>query len=294
MPQVAGKKVDVHIPGPWDVDGVVEEPLTYFDFPGVLGGHSLYFNPTGTKMYVGGSDVSQLLTFSLSTPWYPSTAITTTETLDFFFFSSGVFFKEDGTRLYAVLTISGVSRVRSYTLSTPWDISTATYDSKEFTPQVNGMSGIFIDPTGGRLFLSNQQFDRVYQYDMSTAWDITTAPVTSNDFIDVGNISGDNGPGGLFFSADGLNMYFGYLPTYNPGDEALTGRVVQTEFVSTYDVTVSVVRQTKTDLDPIDTTAPVSRQPFSVTGLFIRSDGSQMFVAADGNIDGVIRYAFQP
>jgi DNA-binding beta-propeller fold protein YncE len=93
----------------------------------------IFFRPDGTKMYMVGYLTAKVYSYTLSTPWNISTA-----SYDNVFFSVnsqdtrpyGLFFKPDGTRMY-VLGYSS-KRVYSYTLSTPWNISTASYDNVFF------------------------------------------------------------------------------------------------------------------------------------------------------------------
>lgn len=79
----------------------------------------------------------------------------------------------DGTKM---LIIEG-RYIRQYTLSTPWDISTATYNSQFDTNTQTGgaiISG-WVDPSGDYVFVaSSDNTGRVYRYDMSTEWDIST------------------------------------------------------------------------------------------------------------------------
>ena len=59
-------------------------------------------------------------------------------------------------------------KVFQYTLSTPDDISTGTYDSKSFdyTTQDDNVWGFFFKPDGTTLFICGNQNDTLYQYDL--------------------------------------------------------------------------------------------------------------------------------
>lgn len=90
----------------------------------------------------------------------------------------GSYFKPDGLSCY-ILDASGggVAAVFQYTLSTAWDISTATYASKTFafTPQSNLVRGIFFRADGLKLYaVENGGSQRIFQYTLGTAWDIST------------------------------------------------------------------------------------------------------------------------
>ena len=115
-----------------------------------------------------------------------------------------LFFKSDGTKLYVIGTTS--QAIYQYSLSTAWDISTASYDSKTFSAssQSNGTSGLFIKPDGSKLYIVAYANDAVYQYSLSTAWDISTA---SYDSVSLSVSSQDSTPRDITFNDDGTVLY---------------------------------------------------------------------------------------
>jgi 6-phosphogluconolactonase (cycloisomerase 2 family) len=115
-----------------------------------------------------------------------------------------LFFKSDGTKLYVIGTTS--QAIYQYSLSTAWDISTASYDSKTFSAssQSTGTSGLFIKPDGTKLYIVAYGNDAVYQYSLSTAWDISTA---SYDSVSLSVSSQDSTPRDITFNDDGTVLY---------------------------------------------------------------------------------------
>ena len=115
-----------------------------------------------------------------------------------------IFFKTDGTVLYVIGTTN--QAIYQYSLSTAWDISTASYDSKTFSAssQSNGTSGLFIKPDGSKLYIVAYSNDAVYQYSLSTAWDISTA---SYDSVSLSVSSQDSTPRDITFNDDGTVLY---------------------------------------------------------------------------------------
>ena len=115
-----------------------------------------------------------------------------------------LFFKSDGTKLYVIGTTG--QAIYQYSLSTAWDISTASYDSKTFSAssQSNGTTGLFIKPDGSKLYIVAYSNDAVYQYSLSTAWDISTA---SYDSVSLSVSSQDNTPRDITFNDDGTVLY---------------------------------------------------------------------------------------
>jgi len=167
----------------------------------------LFFKPDGTKFYIVGNTNDTVFEYDLSSAWDISTA---SYSANSFSVNSqdatpaGVFFREDGLRMYVVGLAS--DSVYQYTLSSAWDVSTASYDSKSLsvTTQDTNPSGLFFNPDGTKVWVSGTVGDAIYQYTLSTAWDISTATYDSVSF-DVS--AQDGGPRGFFFKPDGSKMY---------------------------------------------------------------------------------------
>lgn len=167
--------------------------------------NGLAFKSDGTKMYVSGPQGNDINEYALSTAWDVSTASYTTV----FSFSGqtgspqDVFFKPDGTKLYVVC--ADTDRVFQYSLSTAWDISTASYDSVSFNvaPQDGSHTGLYFKPDGTKMYTVGYVNDRVYEYNLSTAWDISTASFSQHY-----SISAQEGIAlGLDFSYDGTKFF---------------------------------------------------------------------------------------
>jgi len=118
--------------------------------------------------------------------------------------SQEIFFKDDGTKVYVI----GVTtdKIYQYSLSTAWDISTASYDSVSFNTaaQENLPTGLFFKPDGSKFYLLGVQRQTVYQYSMSTAWDISTA---SSDAVSFSVNAEESNPRDVCFKPDGTKMY---------------------------------------------------------------------------------------
>lgn len=115
-----------------------------------------------------------------------------------------VTFSNDGTKMY----VSGqtYSDVFQYTLSTPWDVSTAVYASKSLnlTPQGGFPFGLSLSSDGTKLYSLQNGVSTVFQYTLGTAWDVSTGSY-ANKSLAIGAQSSN--PHGLCFSADGTKMY---------------------------------------------------------------------------------------
>jgi len=127
----------------------------------------LFFKNDGTKMYIIGSSGDDVNEYSLSTGWDISTAsyvqnfsVSTEETIP-----QGLFFKNDGTKMY-IIGSSG-NDVNEYSLSTGWDISTASY-SQNFSvmQQERTPTGLFFKPDGTKMYITGSDGDAVWSYDL--------------------------------------------------------------------------------------------------------------------------------
>ena len=175
--------------------------------------YSLVVNDEGTKMYLAANN-GTIYQYTMSTAWDLSTASYDSKT-----FSTatqtgsnvyGFNIDKTGTRLY--VTADGSHTIYQYTLSTAWDISTASYDSKSFS--LSGQLSWPLEPTlnadGTKLFVGCRINRRVYQYSLSTAWDISTA---SYDNISL-QVTFTSFWGSSVFSPDGTKLYVGNSSNY--------------------------------------------------------------------------------
>lgn len=119
------------LPTPWDVGSIVstvpEQTLTFAD----NNVNGVAWKPDGSQfLYIGNTSDSVHNGFSLGTNWDIDNESTVSGT-----FSvnppegtpMGLTISPDGTKMF--ISGSGTSSVRQYTLSTPWDATTATFDT---------------------------------------------------------------------------------------------------------------------------------------------------------------------
>jgi sugar lactone lactonase YvrE len=164
------------------------------------------FKTDGTSFYVSDRANDAIYQYDLSTAWDISTAsyasksfsVNSQEGASF-----AIVFKPDGTKVYVVGSINDT--VYQYSLSTAWDISTASYDSVSFSvaTEESVPRALFFNPDGDKLWVLGAS-RRTYQYSLSTAWDVSTA---SYDSVNLYTFNEDNTPQGLFFKSDGSKLY---------------------------------------------------------------------------------------
>lgn len=168
-------------------------------------GKSIFFKPDGTKMYIGGDSPSEVSEYDLSPAW----DITTSTYNNNVSYGTGnnfysIHFKSDGTQLYNLGFSSDVT-VRQYTLSTAWDITTASIVVSSILDLQGGQkNGLYIKPDGTTFYVAGGSTAGVYQYTMSTPWSMATESYASimKDISAQVTIAS-----GVFFKDDGTKMY---------------------------------------------------------------------------------------
>jgi len=177
--------------------------------------------------------------------------------------------KPDGTVLF-VLNFSD-DTIYQYSLSTPYDITTASYDSKSFavTSQDATPRGLEVKPDGTKLYIAGDTNNTVYEYDLSTAWDISTASYSSNSFSVNSQIS-STAFGAVSFKSDGTSFYA-------LGQSA---GVYQYDLSTAWDVSsASYASKTLT----------TSSQDNNMLDMEFATDGTKVFVSGNTN-DSVYQY----
>jgi hypothetical protein len=167
----------------------------------------MYVRDDGLKLYSSnGIGTSLIREYDLTSAWNSNT-VTFNKDIDVtsdFSYCTGIEFKPDGTRMFVTGGKSGIFKLISYDLSTPWDISSAT---KLHEVQTSTPGGVRLKTDGTSLFfLHSAAPDRIEEYILSTPWDITTkGPV--NKEINIFQITQDSGILGFSFIDDGKVMF---------------------------------------------------------------------------------------
>lgn len=164
----------------------------------------------GATLYVSGNTNRGVYQYSLPTlnslsgASYASKVASISQAI----FITGVQVSADGTSLYVGgYDAVGTSAVYQYTLSTPWDASTATYASKQFLPGAGFtvLDDIWLSPDGTKMFMLSSNTDTVVRLDLSTPWDLATAAVVSGQTFSVA--TQETEPYGVTFSPDMTRMF---------------------------------------------------------------------------------------
>lgn len=178
------------------------------------------FSSDGTKFFMltpGSDSVAQ---FNMSTAYDATTlshssnfSVTAQDTSPL-----GLAFSSDGTKMY--ICGSQNDSVYQYTLSTAWDLSTASYASKSFSVSgqttVGGWIDFSADGTDMYFIESNSPSSEgvtMFQYALSTAWDVSTASYASKTI----SFDGTAALGGVGFFVDTANGVWGVATPYTDG-----------------------------------------------------------------------------
>ena len=228
---------------------------------------SIAFNTDGTKMFVIGLDGDAVVEYSLSTGFDISTATYAGASEEFSvsneeLLPTGLTFNTDGTKMF-VIGLDG-DAVVEYSLSTGFDVSTATYAgvSEEFsiTSQEPSPTGMAFNSDGKKMYVIGIN-DDIFEYNLSTGFDVSTATYAGvSEAFSV--IDRETNPTGMAFNTDGTKMFV-------IGDDGLA--VVEYNLSTSFDISTAVYAGFKGEF-------LVSNEETNPTGLSFNTDGTKMFV----------------
>ena len=206
---ILNNHISIPTTGSWDISTAVYANKSVDVSSYTTRTWGLQFSPDGLNMYFCNDETNHLFQYSLSKAWDVSTGVysktfnASNQVTDS---AEGLQFSSDGTKMY--ILGQGDRKIFQYSLSTAWDISTASYTSKYFS--VSGYQdprGIFLSSDGLKLYLSDNNSSSINRYSLSTAWDITSyglAPNYSHYFLANGQESSVES---FFVATNGLNLY---------------------------------------------------------------------------------------
>ncbi len=180
-------------------------------------------------------------------------------------------FKPDGTIMYVTVrekdTTSTVDSVVQYSLTTPFDISTATKTSSTSLTNIDKPHAIHFKPDGKVMYVVDNGSLTIEQYNLTTAWDTSTL-VHDDNFT----VSDESQLRSLAFKSDGTRMY-------------ITGN--ETEVVQQFTLSTpwNVASATK---DSTESSALTSKES-NPRSIQFNSDGTIMYIGGGGS-DSIHKY----
>jgi len=226
------------------------------------------FNPSGTKMYILGSSNDTVFEYDLTTAFdittasYQRSKSVTTEDI----YPTGMAFNSDGTKMYILGNVN--DSVFQYSLSTAYDVSTASYDSVSFsvTSQDTQPYGLAFNTDGTKMFVGGNTGDDVNEYALSTGFDISTASYTQNFSV----ASQETNIRHVSFKPDGTRMYI----------VGLEDDVYEYKLTTAFDLSTASFFQT----------FAMNTEDTSTHGITFNSDGTKMFMVGQSQ-DKVFQYS---
>jgi len=220
-------------------------------------GSRLYFVNEGQFSIFGENDDGTINQYTVSTPYDITTASLSTSISSQGISPNGIAWNDDGSKLYvAVAGFLIDPRIFQYTVSTPFDIDTASLDTN-IAPQDPEPRGIAWNDDGTRLYELGREFGPIFQSTVSTPYDITSAS------LDTSISTQDSRPEGIAWNDDGSRLYE-------------VGRVSE----KIYQYTVS----TPFDISSASFSTSINTQDTAPAGIAWNDDGTRLYEAAFSNI----------
>ena len=121
---------------------------------------------------------------------------------------SGIYFSNTGSSMFIVGANSG--KVQQYTLSTPWNVNTASYSANvSILSQETDPSSLAFTKDGKYMYVLGASVDTVHEYLLSTEWNISTT--IYNRAFDIGDDL--NYPLGLYIDLSNNRIFVSGLNT---------------------------------------------------------------------------------
>ena len=237
------------------------------------------FNNDGTKMYAlkSANTNSVVIEFILSTAYDISTA-TENQTKNIYvdgsLIATQVVFNNDGTKMFIVNHENPKRTVDYYSLSTAFDVSTATFDDEfDISGQEVRANSIAFNNDGTRMIVAGAgggSQHRIHEYSLSTGFDLSST-VTHLNTEDL--ISFQSHIDGVTFNYDGTKMYTITSMAKDGDPAAAQDLMYQFKLTTPYDVSTLSLEGTYT----------VSSVSVSSREVVFSNDGSKMFIIDDDN-----------
>lgn len=256
---------------PWNIQTATTGSNQYYmgDYADPRAG---YINPDGSGYWVYDptDQNADLVYFTMGTPWDLTTSahdapilLLTGQDAN----TNGMAFKPDGTKLY----VSGGNsdQVFQYTLSTPWDITTAVYDaiSGVIASGLNGSLQFKSDGTKAYTAITSLETDFI-ELGMNSAWDITTLTEDKGYY----EIAEDTDARAVSLDSTGTTMF-----------------VLGNQTNSVYQYTLATAWKLDNTLSYDSISLDVTTQDATPTGMYVKPDGTKLYILGDAT-DAVYQY----
>lgn len=219
----------------------------------------IYFKENGTKIFYTLENNSSVYQRDLSVPWDLGSlsGATSTNLSGQGSDKAGIYFKSDGTKMYVVDRSGDIDQ---YSLSTPWNVTTASYDSKFISTNDIVPEGLFINGNGTKLYVTTRGQNRLNEYTLSIPWDLSSASfITYITTLESTRLTG------VFFSDDGHKVF---VTGWGTDTVYMYNLTTPWSLASAVYSNVSLL-VTSEDVTPID--------------IFFKADGTKMYLSGFSN-----------
>ncbi|KGL64033.1 WD40/YVTN repeat protein-like-containing domain protein [Polaribacter sp. Hel1_85] len=239
----------------------------------------LAFGDSGTKFYTVGSAGDHVIQHNLSVAY----DLSTINEIDSYFnveaqetAPQDITFNNTGSKMY--ITGDSGNDITEYSLSTNWDVSSATFNSTfdfeaavfafDALPDPNNAqrpNGMTFNDDGFKMYITDRNKDNVYEFDLSSAYDISTTSAVEN----VLDISGQElNARSVVFNNDGSEMYI----TGNSGDDI---NIYTFSSGNEYDLSDATFSSNHS----------ISAQETAPQGMVFNNDGSKYYIIGSNGDD---------
>ena len=170
-----------------------------------------HFRENGTQLFIIGTSSDTVFRYELSSAWDLTTASYTGNNFNAsaqIGLPTSVYLNPSGTLMYIVN--SSDNTVYQYSMTTPFDLSTASYDNQSYdlTGEDSGVKGLLFKPDGLQMYTSGRQGaqDTIYEYLLDSAFQL---PNTENESNPTGIVFGNFGTK-MLISGNGSDQVRGY------------------------------------------------------------------------------------
>ena len=230
----------------------------------------LFVNDEGTKFYITDESTNYVYQYDATDPWnilsigFTTSFDASSEDTNL----SAVHITGAGTTMY--LVGYSADAVQQYTLSTPWNVSTASLTTSfSVTSEDNTPVGLTFNNDNSEMYVLGQQNDKIYQYTLSTPADVGTASLTTS-ISTPSQFS--NTPDDIFMSSDGNKLLF----TWNSNLNGFGAIGLSTAY------NLSSAQNVQGWLDTYETGSDDNTND---NKFYIRPDGLKLYVVEDNDTD---------
>jgi len=172
-------------------------------------------------------------------------------------------FKSDGTIMY--ILEQNTDTIYQYTLATPWEVATASYDTKSlsYTDAADFADTLRFSCCGTRAFF--HYLTGIYTYVLSTPWDISTGTYLKRE---LGTNPPEAGPNSIHVNQNGTKLFLlGSNET-----------VYQYNMSTPWDINSAIYGAGGS---PAETSFYVGNEDTSTLGMAIKTDGTRLYIAGN-------------